>query len=69
MSSDVDYRASSSLELSPSDSSDGTYMWDEEGLEPMGNLQPCGSYDTSEMNSIVCGVYCHFPLRLIRVIG
>ncbi|XP_048361432.1 serine-rich coiled-coil domain-containing protein 2 isoform X2 [Sphaerodactylus townsendi] len=52
ISSDVDYRAGSSFELSPSDSSDGTYMWDEEGLEPIGSVHPCGSYDSSEMNSI-----------------
>ncbi|XP_066474818.1 serine-rich coiled-coil domain-containing protein 2 isoform X1 [Tiliqua scincoides] len=52
ISSDMDYRASSSFELSPSDSSDGTYMWDEEGLEPIGSVHPCGSYDSSEMNSI-----------------
>lgn len=48
----MDYRAGSSLELSPSDSSDGTYMWDEEGLEPIGSIHPCGSYDSSEVNSI-----------------
>nr|XP_056705339.1 serine-rich coiled-coil domain-containing protein 2 [Euleptes europaea] len=52
ISSDADYRAGSSFELSPSDSSDGTYMWDEEGLEPIGSVHPCGSYDSSEMNSI-----------------
>lgn len=59
ISSDMDYRASSSFELSPSDSSDGTYMWDEEGLEPIGSVHPCGSYDSSEMNSIVCIVLFH----------
>ncbi|CAM5156464.1 unnamed protein product [Natator depressus] len=52
ISPDMDYRAGSSFELSPSDSSDGTYMWDEEGLEPIGNVHPCGSYESSEMNSI-----------------
>lgn len=52
ISPDTDYRAGSSFELSPSDSSDGTYMWDEEGLEPIGNVHPVGSYDSSEMNSI-----------------
>ncbi|XP_028915513.1 serine-rich coiled-coil domain-containing protein 2 isoform X2 [Ornithorhynchus anatinus] len=52
ISPDTDYRASSSFELSPSDSSDGTYMWDEEGLEPIGSVHPCGSYESSEMNSI-----------------
>ncbi|KAM8776415.1 serine-rich coiled-coil domain-containing protein 2 isoform 2-T2 [Rhynchonycteris naso] len=52
ISPDTDYRAGSSFELSPSDSSDGTYMWDEEGLEPIGNIHPVGSYESSEMNSI-----------------
>lgn len=52
ISPDMDYREGSSLELSPSDSSDGTYMWDEEGLEPIGSIHPCGSYESSEMNSI-----------------
>ncbi|XP_024905113.1 serine-rich coiled-coil domain-containing protein 2 isoform X4 [Pteropus alecto] len=52
ISLDTDYRAGSSFELSPSDSSDGTYMWDEEGLEPIGNVHPVGSYESSEMNSI-----------------
>nr|XP_014431603.1 serine-rich coiled-coil domain-containing protein 2 isoform X7 [Pelodiscus sinensis] len=52
ISPDMDYRGGSSLELSPSDSSDGTYMWDEEGLEPIGSVHPCGSYESSEMNSI-----------------
>ncbi|KAM8806481.1 serine-rich coiled-coil domain-containing protein 2 isoform 2-T2 [Eudromia elegans] len=51
-SPDMNYRAGSSFELSPSDSSDGTYMWDEEGLEPIGSVHPCGSYESSEMNSI-----------------
>ncbi|XP_014795982.1 PREDICTED: serine-rich coiled-coil domain-containing protein 2 isoform X1 [Calidris pugnax] len=52
VSPEVNYRAGSSFELSPSDSSDGTYMWDEEGLEPIGSVHPCGSYESSEMNSI-----------------
>lgn len=52
VSPDTDFRAGSSFELSPSDSSDGTYMWDEEGLEPIGNVHPVGSYESSEMNSI-----------------
>ncbi|XP_055031707.2 serine-rich coiled-coil domain-containing protein 2 isoform X2 [Misgurnus anguillicaudatus] len=40
-----------SLDLSPSDSSGGTYMWDEEGLEVLGGSgQLCGSYD-SDPNS------------------
>ncbi|XP_019357764.1 PREDICTED: serine-rich coiled-coil domain-containing protein 2 isoform X2 [Gavialis gangeticus] len=52
MSPDTNCRAGSSFELSPSDSSDGTYMWDEEGLEPIGSVHPCGSYESSEMNSI-----------------
>ncbi|XP_046728619.1 serine-rich coiled-coil domain-containing protein 2 isoform X5 [Silurus meridionalis] len=42
----------SSLELSPSDSSGGTYMWDEEVLEPIGRpTQLCGSFD-SNLNSM-----------------
>ncbi|NXY89231.1 CCSE2 protein, partial [Alcedo cyanopectus] len=52
ISSEMNYRTGSSFELSPSDSSDGTYMWDEEGLEPIGSVHPCGSYESSEMNSI-----------------
>ncbi|XP_033881993.3 serine-rich coiled-coil domain-containing protein 2-like isoform X2 [Acipenser ruthenus] len=49
-----DFPTGSSLELSPSDSSDGTYMWDEEGLEPLGSAPHlCGSYDDSvEINSL-----------------
>ena len=55
----------SSLDLSPSDScgSGGTYMWDEEGLEPLGGAavttasnsnttHHIGSFD-SDLNSIV----------------
>ncbi|CAJ1067158.1 Hypothetical predicted protein [Xyrichtys novacula] len=44
----------SSLELSPSNSSGGTYMWDEDGLEPLGvpRTLPCDSYDDSELNSM-----------------
>ncbi|XP_062859278.1 serine-rich coiled-coil domain-containing protein 2 isoform X2 [Trichomycterus rosablanca] len=42
----------SSLDLSPSDSSGGTYMWDEEVLEPLvGGAQLCRSYD-SNLNSM-----------------
>ncbi|KAM8924322.1 serine-rich coiled-coil domain-containing protein 2 [Pelodytes ibericus] len=52
ISPDMEYRDPSSLELSPSDSSDGTYMWDEEGMEPIRNIHPCGSYESSEMNSL-----------------
>lgn len=46
--------ADSSLELSPSNSSDGTYMWDEEGLEPLEGPVPhlCDSYDNVDLNSI-----------------
>lgn len=70
ISPDTDYRAGSSFELSPSDSSDGTYMWDEEGLEPIGNVHPVGSYESSEMNSIVCMDLCtiweHFVYFAIR---
>ncbi|XP_029377139.1 serine-rich coiled-coil domain-containing protein 2 isoform X2 [Echeneis naucrates] len=43
----------SSVELSPSNSSGGTYMWDEEGLGPFGEpaTHP-DNYDDSELNSI-----------------
>ncbi|KAJ8404768.1 hypothetical protein AAFF_G00331550 [Aldrovandia affinis] len=51
-SPDADFPHGSSLDLSPSDSSGGTYMWDEEGLEPLGTTTlPCGSYD-SDLNSL-----------------
>lgn len=43
----------SSVELSPSNSSGGTYMWDEEGLEPLREPHPCDSHDDSELNSMV----------------
>lgn len=73
ISPDTDYRAGSSFELSPSDSSDGTYMWDEEGLEPIGNVHPVGSYESSEMNSIVCmDLYTlseHFVYLIIQRLG
>ncbi|XP_018430573.1 PREDICTED: serine-rich coiled-coil domain-containing protein 2 [Nanorana parkeri] len=52
ISPDMEYRDPSSLELSPSDSSGGTYMWDEEGMEPIGNVHRCESYESSEMNSM-----------------
>ncbi|KAI3363330.1 hypothetical protein L3Q82_011961, partial [Scortum barcoo] len=44
----------SSVELSPSNSSGGTYMWDEDGLEPFGgpSTHPYDSYDDSELNSM-----------------
>ncbi|XP_077438307.1 serine-rich coiled-coil domain-containing protein 2 isoform X2 [Vanacampus margaritifer] len=47
------YQASS-LELSPSNSSGGTYMWDEEGLEPLEGpgTYPRDLYDDAELNSI-----------------
>ncbi|KAI1886951.1 hypothetical protein AGOR_G00201050 [Albula goreensis] len=51
-SPEMDFPHGSSLDLSPSDSSGGTYMWDEEGLEPLGAAtHPCGSYD-SDLNSL-----------------
>lgn len=40
--------AGSSLELSPSNSSGGTYMWDEDGLEP---FHPCDTFDEADHNS------------------
>ncbi|XP_031423573.1 serine-rich coiled-coil domain-containing protein 2 isoform X3 [Clupea harengus] len=51
--SDGVFRDGSSLDLSPSDSSGATYMWDDEdGLEPLGGpLIPCRSYD-SDLNSM-----------------
>ncbi|KAK3559892.1 hypothetical protein QTP86_026172 [Hemibagrus guttatus] len=52
LSAERDLPHGSSLELSPSDSSGGTYMWDEEVLEPIGrNTQLCGSFD-SNLNSM-----------------
>ncbi|XP_066519755.1 serine-rich coiled-coil domain-containing protein 2 isoform X2 [Hoplias malabaricus] len=52
MSAGGDLGQGSSLDLSPSDSSGGTYMWDEEVLEPLGGAAlGCGSYD-SDLNSI-----------------
>ncbi|XP_056623416.1 serine-rich coiled-coil domain-containing protein 2 isoform X3 [Triplophysa dalaica] len=53
-SPDGDCLAASSLELSPSNSSGGTYMWDEEGMEPLGHnkhMHCCSSYE-SDLNSI-----------------
>ncbi|KAG7463103.1 hypothetical protein MATL_G00191720 [Megalops atlanticus] len=51
LSPEVDFPHGSSLELSPSNSSGGTYMWDEEGLEPLGPAHPCASFD-SDINSM-----------------
>ncbi|KAK2866184.1 hypothetical protein Q7C36_002240 [Tachysurus vachellii] len=52
LSADRDLLHGSSLELSPSDSSGGTYMWDEEVLEPIGRTtQLCRSYE-SNLNSM-----------------
>lgn len=50
-----DVLQASSVELSPSNSSGGTYMWDEDGLEPLGvpETHPCDNYDDSELNSMV----------------
>lgn len=50
-----DVLQASSVELSPSNSSGGTYMWDEDGLEPFigTGTHQCGSYDNSELNSMV----------------
>ncbi|XP_042192694.1 serine-rich coiled-coil domain-containing protein 2 [Callorhinchus milii] len=42
----------SSSELSPSSSSAGTYLWDEEGMEPIGTVEQCGSLESSELNSL-----------------
>ncbi|XP_021335946.1 serine-rich coiled-coil domain-containing protein 2 isoform X1 [Danio rerio] len=47
-----DFPHGSSLDLSPSDSSGGTYMWDEEGMEALGGSgHPCGSFG-SDLNSM-----------------
>ncbi|XP_058650178.1 serine-rich coiled-coil domain-containing protein 2 isoform X6 [Onychostoma macrolepis] len=47
-----DFPHGSSLDLSPSDSSGGTYMWDEEGMEALGGSgHPCGSF-ASDLNSM-----------------
>lgn len=44
----------SSVEISPSNSSGGTYMWDEEGLQPLGIHETQSlDYDDSEINSMV----------------
>ncbi|XP_035519304.1 serine-rich coiled-coil domain-containing protein 2 isoform X2 [Morone saxatilis] len=53
-SEQCDALQASSVELSPSNSSGGTYMWDEDGLEPLGGpgTHPCDSYDDSELNSV-----------------
>ncbi|XP_053368095.1 serine-rich coiled-coil domain-containing protein 2 isoform X1 [Clarias gariepinus] len=52
LSAEGDLAHGSSLELSPSDSSGGTYMWDEEVLEPIGRTAPlCASFD-SNLNSM-----------------
>lgn len=50
-----DILQASSVELSPSNSSGGTYMWDEDGLQPLGGpgTHPCDSCDESELNSLV----------------
>ena len=61
-SEEGDLPQGSSLELSPSNSSGGTYMWDEEGLEPLGGpaSHPCDSYDNADLNSMV-GPHCTAP--------
>ncbi|XP_034008275.1 serine-rich coiled-coil domain-containing protein 2 isoform X1 [Trematomus bernacchii] len=50
----ADVLQASSVEMSPSNSSGGTYMWDEDGLDPLGGpgTHPCDSYDDSDLNSI-----------------
>ncbi|XP_061565194.1 serine-rich coiled-coil domain-containing protein 2-like [Cololabis saira] len=60
-SSQVDYhdQGGSSLDLSPSDScgSGGTYMWDEEGLEPLGDAATNGSIHTSSNSTHPIGSF------------
>lgn len=60
----ADVLQASSVEMSPSNSSGGTYMWDEDGLEPLGGpgTHPCDSYDDSDLNSMVSP---SFPLSLL----
>jgi len=55
----VDAPQASFVEMSPSNSSSGTYMWDEEGLEPLGGCgtHPLDSYDDSELNSMVSPIF------------
>lgn len=50
-----DVLQASSVEPSPSNSSGGTYMWDEDGLEPLEGprTHPCDGYEESELNSMV----------------
>ncbi|KAM6951568.1 uncharacterized protein FYW47_015093 [Aplochiton taeniatus] len=54
-SAQPDYQQGSSLDLSPADStgSGGTYIWDEEGLEPLG----CASIPTKPTVSVRCGSF------------
>ncbi|XP_056290943.1 serine-rich coiled-coil domain-containing protein 2 isoform X3 [Pseudoliparis swirei] len=49
-----DVLQASSVEPSPSNSSGGTYMWDEDGLEPLEGprAHPCDGYEESELNSM-----------------
>lgn len=58
-SNQTDVLHASSVELSPSNSSGGTYMWDEDGLEPFAGpgTHPCDSYDDSELNSMVSSCF------------
>lgn len=59
----------SSLELSPSNSSGGTYMWDEDGLEAFvgAGRHPTDNNDDSELNSMV-SFGCKFRFGLIYVV-
>lgn len=68
-----DVLQASSLELSPSNSSGGTYMWDEDGLEAFvgAGMHPCDNNDDSELNSMVSlcceckTMQCKFKFGLI----
>lgn len=58
----------SSVELSPSNSSGGTYMWDEEGLEPLGEPKsPLESYEDSEINSMVSPIHSVVLINIIII--
>lgn len=63
-----DVLQASSLELSPSNSSGGTYMWDEDGLEPLvgAGTNPCNSYDDSELNSMVSPSLSNPPVQSLK---
>lgn len=60
-----DLLQTSPVELSPSTSSGGTYMWDEDGLEPFleAGTQQRGSYQNSELSSRVSTQTSPAPIK------